>query len=254
MAGNQTTINTSAKFICLTGLWGAVPAGIILALFFLFTRRKYAAHASQPHNQEGLIKILPFIEISHVYHMGNLLGDNVRFEPRDYDSLWHYEFGLFSVSLEPESWRNQVAGLDAEIFEISVADRDLRFLDADSILTSNREEIKAKGIELKLIEIKDDQIKPTERLYSALQLNYPSFTPLTKRSDEDQYLQASLAIMASQDDNIDGLWWTDTLSGSMRTERGGIFQHKLKKTRQIKVLVANNKSPKKMNYTSCILS
>lgn len=57
---------------------------------------------------------------------------------------------------------------------------------------------------------------------------------LVGRSVEDQVVQAALAVLASADPTIDGLWWTDTLDGEMRTERGGIYQHRLGKLRAAK--------------------
>jgi hypothetical protein len=68
---------------------------------------------------------------------------------------------------------------------------------------------------------------PTSTVYEQLLLVEPSRLELAGRSFEDQALQAALAVLALRDEHLDGLWWSDTLAGAMRTGRGGLFQHRL---------------------------
>lgn len=170
---------------------------------------------------------LPFIELDSVWHMGDPATLGSRPTTRVWRKSWDYEFGLFSVSLEPEVWRKGWAGPSGEAYEIRASERLLRFVDADLVLSALRMDIEAAALSLDLIERSSGAYLPTAGLYAALGLADGSQLALTGRSFEDQVLQASLGVLASADQSIDGLWWSDTLCGEMRSERGGIYQQRL---------------------------
>jgi hypothetical protein len=171
---------------------------------------------------------LPFIYLDAAYHIGAPLPAGEDFVPRG-EKSWDFEFGMLSVSLEPEAWRHGWAGNNGVIYEIST-DRKLCFIDADLALTHARTELKRAALAEGLVTSTAGGLNPSDLLYACLRLTPKSTLYLTGRSFEDQALQAALAVMisfAEADDEVDGLWWSDMLGGEMRTERGGIFQHLL---------------------------
>lgn len=170
---------------------------------------------------------LPFIELDAVWHMGDPTTIGSRPTKRQVTKNWDYEFGLFSVSLEPEVWRAGWAGPEGDTYELRAHDRKLRFVDADRALSQLRASIEAAALRRKFISSHLGDYLPTACLYSFLDLTPCSQLPLEGRPFEDQALQAALAGLAHVDQSIDGLWWSDTLGGAMRSERGGIYQDRL---------------------------
>jgi hypothetical protein len=171
---------------------------------------------------------LPLIYLDAVYHLGAPLQVGGNFRPRG-EKLWDFEFGMLSVSLDPEAWRHNWAGPGGVIYEVTT-DRQLCLIDADLTLTHARAELERAALAEELVTPNGGQFQPTDKLYACLRLICGSTLPLTGRSFEDQALQAALAVLislAGADADIDGLWWSDMLGGEMRTERGGIFQHLL---------------------------
>ena len=168
---------------------------------------------------------LPFIFLDVTWHIGRWSPDG-RLHKR-FTKNWDYEFGLLSVSLDPEAWRSGWAGEEGVIYEVAASGRQLCFLDADKTLTYHRNAIEAAAIHAQLIRRDASGIHAAEQLYLALDLAPNSQLHLEGRTFDDQLLQAALAVLASGDGMIDGLWWPDTLNGAMRTQRGGIYQHRL---------------------------
>ena len=175
---------------------------------------------------------LPFVHLDAVYHLGAPLPIGAEFAARG-EKSWDFEFGLLSVSLDPEAWRHGWAGPSGVIYEIT-AERQLCLIDADLTLTNARTELERAALAEQLMTPIGDKLVPTDKLYACLRLTRGSRLTLTGRSFEDQALQAALAVLislADADAEIDGLWWSDMLDGGMRTERGGIFQHLLARHR-----------------------
>jgi hypothetical protein len=170
---------------------------------------------------------LPTIALPAVWHIGSPSPSTSTLLPRASVPNWAFEFGMLSVSLDPEAWRSGWAGPSGKIFELCANGRMLRLLDADLTLASYRSDIETAGRREGYIRHGGTGIHATSLLYSCLRLTPNSQLYLKNRPFEDQVLQASLAILASKDPMIDGLWWSDLLGGEMRTERGGIFQHLL---------------------------
>ena len=168
---------------------------------------------------------LPFIFIEATWHIGQPSPDG-RLHKR-FEKGWDFEFGLLSVSLDPEAWRSGWAEADGVIYEITASGRPLCFLDADNSLVNHRNKIEAAAVQAHLLRRDESGINATGQLYLALDLTPDTQLHLQTRPFEDQLLQAALAVLASKDEMIDGLWWPDTLNGEMRTERGGIYQHRL---------------------------
>ncbi|MEO5376036.1 MAG: hypothetical protein H7840_17575 [Alphaproteobacteria bacterium] len=167
---------------------------------------------------------LPFVYLDQVYHIGKLTINSGMVEPRDIEKNWDFEFGLLSVSLEPEKWRQNWAGPDAQIFELRPPCGPFRFIDADQALIQQADEIRRCAINRCLLATNGNILLGTKLLYDKLNLNYPSIINLEKRSNDEQLIQASLAVLARSDQTIHGLWWSDLLSGTMRSARGGIYQ------------------------------
>jgi hypothetical protein len=87
---------------------------------------------------------LPFIEHDAIWHIGELtLPPEARVAPKN----WDYEFGLLSVSLDPEAWRSGWAGAAAEVFELRAPDRPLKFLDADLTLLHCRADLVSAALD-----------------------------------------------------------------------------------------------------------
>jgi hypothetical protein len=170
---------------------------------------------------------LPFVYPQSVCHIGDPQFLQPRPTERFHTKGWDYEFGLFSVSLDPEAWRLNWAGPGGVICELTVPDRPFRLLDADLALVQHRGAIEQAALRANLIDRPDGALVATSRLYAALRLTEPSQLPLGNRPFADQALQASLAVLAAADPGIDGLWWSDMLDGEMRTVRGGLYQHRL---------------------------
>jgi hypothetical protein len=184
---------------------------------------------------------LPCIFIDAAWHIGQRSPDG-RLNKR-ITKNWDYEFGLLSVSLQPEAWRCGWAGKEAVIYEVTASGRQLCFLDADNSLANHRAAIMDAAIQQDLIRCDSCGIHGTERLYCSLDLTANSELELEGRHFGDQLLQAALAVLASGDKQIDGLWWPDTLNGRFRTERGGVYQHLLCKL-AIEIVPCASRSPK----------
>ena len=183
---------------------------------------------------EEEVTALPYVFLDAVWHIGSPTLPGATLQPRAIKN-WDFEFGLLSVSLDPEAWRAGWAGSNGTIFELSATNKKLQFLDADETLASFRPAIVQAGLAGGFIQCPANGIEATDLLYLALNLVSGSQLPLKNRSFEDQLLQAVLAVLASQDPSIDGLWWSDLSAGEIRTARGGIFQHLLPK-RNVKVV------------------
>lgn len=140
---------------------------------------------------------------------------------------WDFEFGLLSVSLQPEAWRSGWAGDDGVIYEITAPGRRLCLIDADDALTRHADEIESAAIKAGILTCGTDGIEARAGLYHGLGLALETQLHLETRTFEDQLRQAALAILVSGDTSLDGLWWPDLLNGSMRTARGGLYQHRL---------------------------
>lgn len=171
--------------------------------------------------------LLPFIELDAVWHMGDPAFIGSRPTERPFPKNWDYEFGLFSVSLDPEAWRQGWAGEQGVAYQLRARDRPLRFVDADLALSQRRGALEAAALAQGFVSGSPDGHLPTVALYDFLSVTSGSQLALTGRSFEDQALQAALAGLADADKSIDGLWWSNTLGGAMRSERGGIYQHRL---------------------------
>lgn len=168
---------------------------------------------------------LRFIFLDVTWHLGKPSPDG-RVHSRS-EKNWDFELGLLSVSLDPEAWREGWAGDEGVIYQIAASGRQLRFLDADNCLANHRQAIEAAAIQRQLISRDEFGSHATSTLYQALNLTSGSQLQLRSRPFDDQVLQAALAVLASQDITIDGLWWPDKLDGEIRAERGGIYQHRL---------------------------
>ena len=170
---------------------------------------------------------LPFVYLDAVWHLGDpaLLGE--RPVARAGRKNWDYEFGLFSVSLSPEDWREGWAGAGGATYELTAPNRKLCFVEADLVLQSLRDEIANAASRHQLTQSTTGNLIPTDSLYAGLQLVSGSQLDLVGRPFADQVLQAALAVLVANDPAIDGLWWSDLLGGAMRTQRGGIHQHQL---------------------------
>jgi len=171
--------------------------------------------------------LLPFIELDAVWHMGDPAIIGPRPSERPFTKNWDYEFGLFSVSLDPEAWREGWAGEQGETYELRARDRLLRFVDADLVLSQRRGALEAAALAQGFLSGPPSDHLPTAALYAFLNVTPGSQLQLAGRSFEDQALQAALGGLGDADQSIDGLWWSDTLCDAMRTERGGIYQHRL---------------------------
>ena len=166
--------------------------------------------------------LIDFVYSTVVYHIGTLVLSGGTIQPKTMPPTWHYEYGLFSVSLNPEAWR-VLCGASGIIYELSVSDRKFRFVDADKTLEKYADRIKVLALQLGIITEDGENIKGTSLLHLALGIDYPSFMPLPGRTNNEQFLQASLAVLASGDASIDGIWMSDVLGGGMNSERGGIY-------------------------------
>jgi len=165
--------------------------------------------------------LIPLVTLPCVYHLGELTfteTSTVVGMPHTVTRQWHFEHGLFSVSLDPHHWTRHRSG---EIYELVRADGDeLRLIDVDLLLAERSVEVLAAA---QAYSFANSDGVLTQRGYSGLGLvdggEPPEGITLKQAS-----LEACAAILANQDPTIDGLWWS---SGVIEIPRGGIFQHKL---------------------------
>jgi hypothetical protein len=170
---------------------------------------------------------LPFVFIPAVYHIGDLIVVNQEIMRREGRKRWDFEFGLLSVSLDPSAWKNW-AGSVAVTHEIKLLSKaDLKMLDVDLALKSFAADIERCASRDNLLVRTDTGLQGTRWLYSLLSLEYLSLLPHSHRGPDDWILQTCLTVLAAKDSELHGIWFSDTLSKSMLTERGGIFQHML---------------------------
>jgi hypothetical protein len=129
--------------------------------------------------------MLPFVHLDAVWHIGDpkTLGDvpSRRVAPKN----WDYEFGLFSVSLQPELWRAHGAGPGGVVYELRANDRSLKFVDADEALASLRGDIEAAALRWDIFDLSSGAGLPTARLYAGLELTEETQLDLAGRSFED---------------------------------------------------------------------
>ena len=170
---------------------------------------------------------LPFVYLPEVYHAGALVISNQCIQRRLYIQNSDFEFGLLSVSLDPAVWAASWAAQNATTYELTSPERSLRLLDADLTLKQFAPDIKRCAIRDKLLVVNSNSLQGTQLVYNALELTPSYVLSGAGRTTDDWTLQTCLAVLTFKDSSIDGLWWSDTLNGAMRSERGGIHQHLL---------------------------
>lgn len=163
---------------------------------------------------------LPFVFIEKLYHMGDMCEEGSTIIERTWEKHIDYELGLLSTSLDPSQW--DAPGL--KCYEFSKKAPGIKLLDVDSMFVNFRSQIITVAVAEGFLQNVAKGVVGTPALYSKLLCVQGGIVPaIGGQTEEDGIIQAALACLLDRDTTVDGLWWSNTFNGAMRTERAGLL-------------------------------